>query len=222
MKALLRKLRRDDGFSMMEVMVATAIAGLIAAVTSVAIGSGFFLSSEIDNRAVTQVASSRVMQGIMNNVSLADPIDGISATNLSMIVARNLACERHTYYLKTDVGSLGALWHKVQEIPIVAGTNCDSVTQSQWATAATPIDRLEIQNLQTSPTGDNVFSYYALGGARMRVPGETGYDPAVDLLQACNIGRVTVTLALKDATSDVKVIRSDASPRAVSMGGACQ
>jgi prepilin-type N-terminal cleavage/methylation domain-containing protein len=222
MKAFLHRLRRDDGFSMMEILVATAIMGLIAGITSVAIGTGFNLSAEIDTRAVTQVSSSRVIQGLTSNINLADPLDGVSSTSLSMIVSRNLICERHTYYVKTGVGLPSALWHKVQEIPIVTGTTCDTVTPTQWAGQGNTIDRLEIGNLQTSPTGDQVFSYYAQGGARIRVPGETGYDAAFDLLSACNIGRVTMTFALKDSVSDVKVIRTDAAPRAISMGGACQ
>lgn len=215
--------RRDKGFTMAEVLVATSVAGVVAGVTSIAIGAGFRMSSSIDSRSVTQVVSSRVMAGISDNITLADPLMGMSTTSLSMVVQRNNICELHSYYMKTGAGRPSSLNHKVQEIPVAPGIACKDIDQTLWTAAPTTIDRLELDNVVASPSGVPVFTYYEPAGAKVDVPGDTGYDPLTDLLQGCNIVRVQVSLALKDATGDIKTLMTTATPRASSYGnGGCE
>ncbi len=214
--------RRDKGFTMVEVLVASSVAGVVAGVTSIAVGAGFRMSSNIDERSVTQVAASQVMAGVSDNITLADPLMGMSTTSVSMIVQRNNICELHTYYMKTGTNRPSSLNQKVQEIPVSNGIACKDIDQTLWTTAPTTIDRLELDGIVTSVTGVPVFTFYAPAGGKVNVPGDTGYDALNDLKQGCDIVRVQVTLSIKDAAGDVKTFMTNAAPRALSYGyGGC-
>jgi len=223
-KKILALLKQDKGYSMAEILVATIIAGVIAAVTSVAIGTGLRMSAAIDQRAINQVLTSRVIEGITSNITLANPIEGVARDSIVLVVGRDVVCEKHRYYVKSDEdGKPYSLHHEVKQVPITLGTNCRNLNQTAWDEAEVAIDRTEIEGLFFEDENEDkpVFSYYTLGGSQIRVPGDPGYNAATDMAMACMISKVSITIPIKDGEGDVKVVETEAAPRASSMGALC-
>jgi hypothetical protein len=221
-KKILSLFKQDKGYSMAEILVATVIAGVIAGVTSVAIGTGLRMSATIDQRAINQVLTSRVIEGITSNITLANPIEGVARDSIVLVVGRNVVCEKHRYYVKYDQDGVPySLHHEVQQVPIVLGTNCRNLRVEAWENADIAIDRTEIEGLYFEDPTQPVFSYYTLGGSKIRVPGDPGYSALTDMAMACMISKVSITLPIKDGEGDVKVVKTEAAPRASSMGALC-
>jgi hypothetical protein len=217
----------DGGYSLAEVTVAATIMGALAVIMSVAIGAAMRVSATFDHRAVDAVSVSRMLDGLTGNIVLADPIENVSGDMLVMQVQRGGTCERHTYYVMRNATGPYSLSHKVQEIPVNAGATCADLDPSVWTrTGLSDIgryrtDRLELEGMTASPTSTPIFTYYSVGGARMRVPGDAGYTPLTDLAGACQVARVSVTLPIAQPDGTVHVISTDAAPRAASLGRRC-
>lgn len=221
-------LRGDGGYSLAEVTVATTIMASLAAIASVSIGTALTLSAQFDSRAVNSVATAAALEGITSNIALASPIESVASNQIVLQVARNGNCERHTYYTMADTNAVPrSLSHKVQEIPLAVGATCANLEPSVWTrTGATEIgrvrvDRMEVDKLGVNPNGTPVFSYYSLGGARLRVPGDAGYVASRDLAAACLVGRVSVALPMQQPDGTVRVIQTDITPRSAAVSQTC-
>lgn len=220
LKRLIAHARNSRGFTLTEVIAVVFIMSVITSVVAVAITSGTKLTVAMDRAIVQDGIASKALQGLASNIALASPIEAMGRNRLVLQVQRKSACERHIYTVNTDAdGAPVNLQHTVQALSIPAGTGCKDIALSRWSTVELSVDRVEVTGLTI---GAPVFQYAFPGGAPLRIPGDTGYNDAIDRGTPCDVGVVKTTLTLDiGADRPPLVLRSVTAPASAGWGKTC-
>lgn len=211
---------KTAGFTVIEVVAVVFIMGIIASIVAVAVSAGTKMTIIMDRSAVSGQTASRALQNLSANIYLASPIEQMGQNKLVLQVQRKTVCERHTYVVNTDAQKIPRnLQHVVQALTLPVGTSCKDVALTRWSGVTPSIDRIEVKNLTA---GASVFQYAYPGGARLRIPGDNGYDSAVDRGTPCDVGIVEATLTMDvGAERPPQIVKSVTAPASAGWGRTC-
>lgn len=220
LRALVARSRNSSGFTLTEIVAVVFIMSVITSIVAVAITSGTKLTVAMDKAVVQDGIASRALQGLASNIALASPIEAMGRNRLVLQVQRKNVCERHIYTVNTDTNSHPlSLQHTVQSLSIPAGAGCKDIALTRWSTVALSLDRVEVTGLTV---GAPVFQYAFPGGTPLRIPGDNGYNEAIDRGTPCDVGIIKTTLTLDIGTDRPPLIlRSITAPASAGWGKTC-
>src|SRR5690349_4395235 len=96
---LTKRLRRDDGFSLIELLVVMMLLGIVSAIVSVTLTSTMRTTRQAQNRAYSAEAVQTQLERVARDVRVADPIRAASANSITVDDYRNNTCMRETWSL---------------------------------------------------------------------------------------------------------------------------
>lgn len=220
---LKRASKKDNGYTLVELLVTVIIVGIVAATVTAGISLGMRTMISVGGVAVSESVAANAVSDITENVSLATPILAMSPLRLVTLQDLPGRCEKHQYIVGTTLDKTPRnLQHIVQRYRTKPGTDCASLNNSVWDDAPPILNAVIVDNLVANPDGIPIFTYSAPGVSRILLPGDDEYDPLDRQYGPCDVSRVTITLSVKPATEDiVQTIQSTAAPRSYSLGLRC-
>lgn len=219
----MRHARKDDGYTLIELVAVMSIMGIIAGTVTTGIAIGMRTMMSVGEISTSESRAANAISEITENVSLATPILAIGRNRLVTLRDMPGRCERHEYVVSTNLaGEPRNLQHTVQRYRTPAGTDCGSLSPDVWTTIPPLLDTVIVDNLVANPEGEPVFAYSAAGLPDVPLPGDDNYTAPADPVGPCEVSRVTITLSAQPTTEEmVQTLRSAASPRSYALGLRC-
>lgn len=139
----------EEGFTLVELLVVVALAAVIGTLTTSAIVSAFRSQTKLDGRADAVIQVRQALQRTLRDVRAADPIKGITASQLTLSVNNGSGSQDVTYRVQTTSGVTSLLR------TTTAGSGTQIVASHLVNTAAQPVFTVQpVPNYQ-APSGVN-------------------------------------------------------------------
>jgi len=150
-----RRARRDAGMTLIEVLVAMTLMGVVGAVVSAGVLSAMQDQRRQTSRLEGLTTSQRALERVAKDVRAANPLVAADANSITVLVYRGGACQQRRYYVD-------ATQRLVQEIAkYTASTTCRSRTGVPGA-ATTNVLTKNVAN----PVATPVFGYQRIDPAQ--------------------------------------------------------
>ncbi|MFP5308404.1 MAG: type II secretion system protein J [Actinomycetes bacterium] len=177
MLELMRRLRDDEGITLIELLVTLVILGVVSGITTAALIRGFQTTTTVQNRIDTTVSLQEAQTAITRQLRSACPVTAIGPYSIEVKVNRGGQVERHRFSIataSTDLRENVAVW--------------DPAT-STWTIRR---DRVLASGIRNGVDGQPAFSALTRSGGAAASPSATKAF-RVDLRR--RVGTDTVQLA---------------------------
>lgn len=211
MRRLVRQLRRrtssDDGFSLASLLVAMAVLGLVAALSTAALGDAY-RSTTLLRTSVGRTLDASNALDYLTSVTGPGLVTSATADTLTVSTDEQDSCVQHVF---TVNNSLKKFDHQSLALPLPAGGRCEDIAASVWTDAwnlRTP--RTETLAYYVYPT--SAFTYFTAGNAELTT---------LPVADTCDIARVLVTLTIKGAQGTEQAITQSVPLARQAFGAEC-
>jgi prepilin-type N-terminal cleavage/methylation domain-containing protein len=177
MHQLIRRLRDDEGITLVELLVTLVILGVVSGITAAAMVRGLQTSTTVQNRIDTTISLQEAQTAITRQLRSACPVTAIGPYSVEVKVNRAGQVERHRFSIatgSTDLREAVAVWNP--------GT-------STWTPRR---DRVIASGIRNNVDGQPAFAALTRAGTAAASPSATKAF-RVDLRR--RVGQDTVQLA---------------------------
>lgn len=153
----MQRLRRDDGFSLIELLVVMILLSVISGIVVATMIGTMRSTRQAQNRASSADAIQSQLERIARDLRVADPIRAASATSITVDNYRGTGCFRETWSLSS--GSL------VRALTTFAASSACTV----YPATATPLSS-STQTMLTGLSNSTLFTYEDSSGNTITNP----------------------------------------------------
>lgn len=202
-RQMCRRTVGDGGFSLASLLVAMAVLGLVAGLSTAAVGSAFDSTASLRTTVSRTVDATRALDYL---AAVAGPGIVVSADQDTLTVSTDEqgSCTQHIFAIEDDNGDeVAEVTHESLTLALPSGGRCADISDSGWVTAwgSAPTSK---DTLATSIYSPSEFTYFAAGNSEMTTPITTPGG-------LCAVARITVSLTVRgtqDDKSEVEVTES--------------